>query len=69
VLGVLQVLDRRVDAFTAEDRALVEGISTQVAAVLDHESGAQPASRTARATATELQNLVMVFQFIAGASG
>ncbi len=36
VLGVLQVLDRRVDAFTPEDRALVEGISTQVAAVLDN---------------------------------
>jgi K+-sensing histidine kinase KdpD len=36
VLGVFQVLDRRVEAFTAEDRALVEGISTQIAAVLDN---------------------------------
>ncbi len=36
VLGVLQVLDRRVDAFTAEDRVLVEGVATQVAAVLDN---------------------------------
>ncbi len=35
-LGVLQVLDRRVDAFTSEDRALVEGVATQVAAVLDN---------------------------------
>ena len=36
VLGVFQVLDTSVDAFTAEDRALVEGISTQIAAVLDN---------------------------------
>ncbi|HEY1088657.1 MAG TPA: GAF domain-containing protein, partial [Archangium sp.] len=27
-LGVLQVLDRRADAFTSDDRALVEGVST-----------------------------------------
>lgn len=36
VLGVLQVLDRRIDAFTSEDKALVEGIATQVSAVLDN---------------------------------
>jgi K+-sensing histidine kinase KdpD len=36
VLGVLQVLDRRVDAFTSEDKALVEGIASQVSAVLDN---------------------------------
>ncbi len=36
VLGVLQVLDRKVDAFTPDDRALVEGISAQIAAVLDN---------------------------------
>ncbi len=36
VLGVFQVLDHRVDAFNAEDKALVEGISTQIAAVLDN---------------------------------
>ncbi len=36
VLGVLQVLDRRADAFSAEDRALVEGIASQVSAVLDN---------------------------------
>jgi signal transduction histidine kinase len=36
VQGVLQVLDRRVDAFTAEDRALVEGVALQIAAVLDN---------------------------------
>ncbi|MEW6434547.1 MAG: GAF domain-containing protein [Myxococcota bacterium] len=36
VQGVLQVLDRRIDVFNAEDRALVEGVASQVAAVLDH---------------------------------
>ena len=36
VRGVLQVLDRRVDAFTVEDRALVEGIALQIAAVMDN---------------------------------
>lgn len=36
VLGVLQVLDRRIDAFTTEDKALVEGVATQVSAVLDN---------------------------------
>jgi signal transduction histidine kinase len=36
VLGVLQVLDHRVDAFTTEDRDLVQGIATQVAAVLEN---------------------------------
>ncbi len=35
-LGVVQVLDRRVDLFTREDRALVEGVATQIAAVLDN---------------------------------
>lgn len=36
VLGVLQVLDHRTDAFTPDDRALVEGVATQVASVLQH---------------------------------
>ena len=36
VQGVLQVLDRRIDVFNGEDRALVEGVASQVAAVLDH---------------------------------
>lgn len=35
-LGVVQVLDRRADVFTKEDRALVEGVATQIAAVLDN---------------------------------
>lgn len=35
-LGVLQVLDGHVDAFSSEDRALVEGVAMQVAAVLDN---------------------------------
>lgn len=36
VQGVLQVLDRRIDVFNGEDKALVEGVASQVAAVLDH---------------------------------
>ena len=36
VLGVLQVLDHRVDAFSNEDKILVEGIALQIAAVLDN---------------------------------
>ncbi|MBL8938924.1 MAG: GAF domain-containing protein [Archangium sp.] len=36
VLGVLEVLHRKVDAFTADDRSLVEGVATQIAAVLDN---------------------------------
>lgn len=36
VRGVVQVLDRRIDAFTVEDRALVEGIALQIAAVMDN---------------------------------
>lgn len=36
VLGVLEVLHRKVDTFTAEDRSLVEGVATQIAAVLDN---------------------------------
>jgi signal transduction histidine kinase len=36
VMGVLEVLDGAVDRFTTDDRALVEGVATQVAAVLDH---------------------------------
>jgi len=36
ILGVLQVLHRKVGAFTADDCALVEGVASQVAAVLDN---------------------------------
>lgn len=36
VLGVVQVLHRKVDAFTAEDRDLVEAVASQIASVLDH---------------------------------
>ncbi|MBX7096748.1 MAG: GAF domain-containing sensor histidine kinase [Myxococcaceae bacterium] len=34
--GVLEVLHRRINAFNPEDRALVEGVATQIAAVLDN---------------------------------
>ncbi len=36
VLGVLEVLHRKVDAFTDDDCSLVEGVATQIAAVLDN---------------------------------
>lgn len=36
VLGVIQVLHRRVNAFSLEDRALVEAIAAQIAAVLEN---------------------------------
>lgn len=36
VLGVLEVLHRKVDAFTPDDATLVEGVATQIAAVLDN---------------------------------
>ncbi|MBL9037705.1 MAG: GAF domain-containing sensor histidine kinase [Archangium sp.] len=36
VLGVVEVLHRKVDAFTADDRALVEGVAAQISGVLDN---------------------------------
>lgn len=35
-LGVIEVLHRKVDAFTAEDVAIVEAVAAQIAAVLDN---------------------------------
>ncbi|MBL8921550.1 MAG: GAF domain-containing sensor histidine kinase [Myxococcaceae bacterium] len=36
VLGVLEVLHRKIDVFTRDDQSLVEGVATQIAAVLDN---------------------------------
>ena len=36
ILGVVEVLHRKVNVFSNEDRALVEGVATQIAAVLDN---------------------------------
>jgi signal transduction histidine kinase len=36
ILGVVEVLHRKVDAFNSEDRALVEAVASQIAAVLDN---------------------------------
>ena len=36
ILGVLEVLDRRVNAFNADDRSLVDAVASQIAAVLDN---------------------------------
>ena len=36
ILGVVEVLHRKVNAFSNEDRSLVEGVASQIAAVLDN---------------------------------
>ncbi|MHB8874927.1 MAG: GAF domain-containing sensor histidine kinase [Myxococcaceae bacterium] len=36
ILGVLEVLHRRVNAFNADDRSLVDAVASQIAAVLDN---------------------------------
>lgn len=36
ILGVVEVLHRKVDAFNQDDRALVEAVATQIASVLDN---------------------------------
>ena len=36
ILGVVEVLNRKTNVFTAEDLALVEAVATQIAAVLDN---------------------------------
>ena len=36
LLGVLQVLHRKIEAFSSDDRALVEGVASQIAAVIDN---------------------------------
>lgn len=36
ILGVVEVLDRRVDAFSPEDQSLVEAVASQITAVLDN---------------------------------
>jgi signal transduction histidine kinase len=36
ILGVVEVLHRKVDAFNQDDRALVEAVASQIAAVLDN---------------------------------
>lgn len=64
-LGVLQVLDRRPDAFTAEDRELVEGVAAQVAAVLDNVRLVSELEQRIR----DLDALFEVEQAIAGLGG
>ena len=36
ILGVVEVLDRKLDAFTSDDQTLVDAIASQIAAVLDN---------------------------------
>ncbi len=62
VLGVFQVLDRRVEAFTAEDRALVEGISTQIAAVLDNVLLVEELKRGSDELASRMSDLDALYE-------
>ncbi len=62
VLGVLQVLDRKVDAFSAEDKALVEGISAQVAAVLDNVMLVEQLRRGAEELASRVSDLDALYE-------
>lgn len=62
VLGVFQVLDRRVDAFTAEDKALVEGISTQIAAVLDNVLLVEELKRGGEELASRMSDLDALYE-------
>lgn len=62
VLGVLQVLDRRVNAFTADDRALVEGVATQIAAVLDHVLLVEELVKNAEALENRVTDLDAIYE-------
>jgi signal transduction histidine kinase len=72
VLGVLEVLDRRVSAFLPEDRLLVQGVASQIAAVLDnvHLLGTLTASRDQLAhRVRELDALYEIERAIASSDG
>ncbi len=62
VLGVFQVLGSRVDAFDAEDRALVEGISTQIAAVLDNVLLVEELKRGGEELASRMSDLDALYE-------
>lgn len=62
VLGVLQVLDRRTNAFTADDRALVEGVATQIAAVLDHVLLVEELVKNAEALESRVTDLDAIYE-------
>lgn len=62
VRGVLQVLDRRIDAFTVEDRALVEGIALQIAAVLDNVLLLEDLQKSREALTQRLRELDALYE-------
>jgi signal transduction histidine kinase len=63
VLGVLQVLDRRPGRFTPSDRALAEGIASQVAAVLEHLRLNEAIARQRDELQARLSDLDALYQF------
>jgi signal transduction histidine kinase len=72
VLGVLEVLDRRVGAFMPEDKLLVQGVASQIAAVLDnvHLLGTLTTSRDQLAhQVRELDALYEIERAIASSDG
>ncbi len=62
VLGVFQVLGSRVDAFDPDDRALVEGISTQIAAVLDNVLLVEELKRGGEELASRMSDLDALYE-------
>lgn len=69
VNGVLQVLDRRIDVFNGEDKALVEGVASQVAAVLDHVLLVEELKARSAELARRAHELDVLFEVEQGLSG
>lgn len=67
--GVLQVLDRRIDVFNGEDKALVEGVASQVAAVLDHVLLVEELRARSAELARRAHELDVLFEVEQGLSG
>ena len=61
-LGVLQVLDHQVDAFDTEDKALVEGVATLVAAVLDNVLLVEELKRNGEELAMRVSDLDALYE-------
>jgi K+-sensing histidine kinase KdpD len=69
VMGVLQVLDRRIDAFNGEDKALVEGVASQVAGVLDHVLLVEELRENSAELARRVRDLDVLFEVEQSISG
>ncbi len=69
LLGVLQVLHRRIEAFTSDDRALVEGVASQVAAVLDNVRLVHRLQQQSRELASKVGDLDALYETEKAISG